>query len=117
GYQPPPVHGFLWQSGQVTSLGTFSGYAYVDAINDRGQVVIDYFPATGPTQMRASVWQAGTLTDLGTLGGMWSSADAINERGQIVGGSQTRGGRYHAYVWKKGTMTDLGTLSGETSEA
>lgn len=52
------------------------------------------------------------LTDLGTLGGKTSNAVAINERGQIVGWSETRTGKTHPFVWRSGKMTDLGTLAG-----
>ena len=49
--------------------------------------------------------------DLGTLGGVFSSASAINANGQVVGGSQTADGTYHAFSWTAaGGMVDLGTL-------
>ena len=51
------------------------------------------------------------LTDLGTLGGKTSSASAMNERGEIVGGSATSSGAIHAFLWRKGRMRDLGISS------
>ena len=39
------------------------------------------------------------MTDLGTLGGAWSQALAINDRGQIIGDSATRSGETHAVLW------------------
>ena len=57
------------------------------------------------------------MTDLGTLGGRGSQAVAINERGQIVGESETASGETHAFLWQHGTMTDLGTLGGSFSSA
>ena len=50
--------------------------------------------------------------DLGTLGGTFSSAAAINARGQIVGTSETPSGGTHAVLWQDSTITDLGTLGG-----
>ena len=53
-----------------------------------------------------------SVTDLGTLSGIQSSADSINEAGQIVGQSDG-----HAFLWENGTMTDLGTNGGVSSSA
>jgi probable HAF family extracellular repeat protein len=50
------------------------------------------------------------MIDLGTLGGATSYAQAVNDRGQVVGGSALAGdGIEHAFVWSAGHgMTDLG---------
>jgi probable HAF family extracellular repeat protein len=64
------------------------------------------------------VWRAiidGDWKDLGTLpGGTWSSAEAINDRGQIVGLGDTPEGP-RAFLWEKGEMRSLGTLPGGTN--
>jgi probable HAF family extracellular repeat protein len=54
--------------------------------------------------------QAGRwrLVDLGTLGGTWSSAAAINARGQIVGTSSPEPGHRHVFLWQDGAMRDIG---------
>ncbi|MHB8069256.1 MAG: BACON domain-containing protein [Desulfobaccales bacterium] len=57
------------------------------------------------------------MTDLGTLGGTGSRAYAINDSGQIVGGSTTASGQSHAFLYSGGVMTDLGTLGGTDSTA
>jgi probable HAF family extracellular repeat protein len=87
------------------------------AINNRGQVVGNYFLSNQQPNI-ATLWQNGQLTYLGTLGGSVSHGRAINNLGQIVGGSETASSHTHAFVWQNGTMTDLGVLPGATdSEA
>lgn len=53
----------------------------------------------------------------GLPGGTDSSADSINNRGQIVGQASTASGAVHAVVWQHGGITDLGTLGGDYSIA
>lgn len=58
------------------------------------------------------------VTDLGTLGGSFSFAYDINDRGEIDGTSTLPGDQVqHSYAWKNGQMTDLGTLGGLNSES
>ena len=73
--------------------------------------------ASGETH--AVLWRNHALIDLGTFpGGTLSVANAINKRGQVVGGSMDGAGLMHAFVWQNGRMTNLGTLPGmTTSEA
>jgi probable HAF family extracellular repeat protein len=62
---------------------------------------------------------ARTLRDLGTLGGISSTARAINDPGQIVGESTTAAEDTHAFIFTPwvGRMQDLGTLGGRFSAA
>ena len=48
------------------------------------------------------------MRDLGTLGGSWSSAEAINSGGEVVGWSEMRTGEVRAFRWRNGKMEDLG---------
>lgn len=59
------------------------------------------------------------MTNLGTLGGRGSLGTGINDRGQVVGWSETTSlGNYHAFITNSsGNMVDLGTLGGDRSQA
>ncbi len=52
------------------------------------------------------------VIDLGTLGGASSTAQALNDKGQVVGWSETASGTRHAFIYDHGMMQDLGTLVG-----
>jgi probable HAF family extracellular repeat protein len=102
-------HGFLWEQGRMTDLGTLGNdqASAAIAINSKGQIVgVSTSAGTNPQfndgpkdGEHAFVWQAGTLTRLPTLGGSQSFASAINERGQIAGSSTTKTGQRHAVMW------------------
>jgi probable HAF family extracellular repeat protein len=79
----------------------------------------------GASAIHALLWEDGVPTDLGNLGGQaWNTPSAINNKGEIVGFSNTSGDENaglnpHAFLWtKENGMQDLGTLSGDSvSEA
>ena len=51
------------------------------------------------------------VVDVGTLGGSFSQAFGVNNRGDVVGFSTTAGDvSLHAFLWRDGLMTDLGIL-------
>src|SRR4051794_39982739 len=66
-----------------------------------------------------AVGQSYTVTGLGALGGDYarSSANDINDAGQIVGTSYTSAGEEHAALWDGGRTSDLGPLGGAYSAA
>ena len=74
-------------------------------------------PATTTTAAAAPAHWA--IADLGTLGPTYktSIASAIDEQGDVVGGSGTANSTEHAFLWRDGKMTDLGTLGGRDSGA
>src|SRR5262245_22289433 len=67
------------------------------------------------------------VTDLGTLGGSTAGAEAINNKGQVVGYSSLPGnvsGQTRAFLWTPvvpnsaaGAMQNLGSLGGTSSYA
>src|SRR5204863_8353587 len=54
------------------------------------------------------LWDNGAITALGI------AAQAMNDRGQVVGDLNT-GSTIHAAIWEAGVVTDLGTLDGGDS--
>jgi len=97
------THGFVWTRGKVTELPRAP-----TAINDRGQVVGEdlglHMDNGAAPPARAFLWQKGTLVYLTTLGGREAAATDINNRGQIVGQSDTRqkddyGAIWHGVLW------------------
>jgi probable HAF family extracellular repeat protein len=132
---PEPVDGVaaVWRvGGGMRRLGTMGGeQSWGLAIDERGRVAGVSETASG--DRHAFAWRGGRMVDLGTLGGATSVvgdvltpgglfqanvADlAINDRGDIVGTSETASGDLHAFLWRDGRMADLGTLGGATSRA
>ena len=91
------VHAVLWNGGIATDLGL--GYAL--KINDRGQVVGQSSEDPASSSSHATLWSGGARIDLGSLGGSLSTANDINNAGQIVGTSLLAGDRIsHAVIWQ-----------------
>lgn len=55
------------------------------------------------------------VQDLGTLGGSFSIALGINNKGDVGGGANTSGEVEHFFLWHDGTMTDAGSLGGNAN--
>ncbi len=59
---------------------------------------------------------AHAMSDLATeTSSAFTDAQAINDRGQIVGANPVAGGHTHAVVVQDGFVTDLGSLGGDSS--
>jgi probable HAF family extracellular repeat protein len=88
------------------------------AVNDLGVIVGVGASAGG--QETATAWANGSVTALGMLSGYRSSAAAVNNRGIIVGDSDTVDySEPHAVIWSRiGAETqDLNSLIGATAAA
>jgi probable HAF family extracellular repeat protein len=111
----------LWQTdGTQVDLGANpccnGTWSSATSINDNGQIAGTRSESGGYN--RAFLWVNGSITEIGTLGipfsASSSTANAVNDLGHVVGGSQSQGqwwGQSHGYIWMNGAMTDLGSLS------
>src|SRR5689334_18664195 len=132
-------HADIWQHEQLIDLGAFPGPTISGGgtISANGHYVAGWStdgmidPASGAPVFRAARFAQGKVTDLGTLGGAFSNALDVNNRGQVVGTAQNAipdpfsGNRVglptttqdRAFLWQRGVMRDLGTLGGNDAEA
>ena len=123
-FQVTQFEGVLWGAdGKIRELpplrGDTVGFAF--GINDSGQVVgssglcADTSIPPAPSGAHAVLWEEdGSATDLGSLGGAMNVADAINNRGEVVGGALSpKDGTIHTFLWTKNKgMQDLGAFPG-----
>ena len=122
-------HGFRWEDGVLTDLGTLPGgnRSQAISINARGWIAGgsttgEFDPLTGLLQFHTALWTDTEIIDLGTLGdGRNSVAVHVSNGGQIVGFSTVNttpdpfsfgGASIHPFIWQNGAMRDLGTLGG-----
>ena len=112
---------FRWAAGKMTQLPTLGGNnGWANTVNDRGQVVgaaenTTPDPSCSPFQsVRPVIWEKKLARDLATLpGDPDGTANAINNRGQVVGGSGSWcSGLDHALLWDHGTVIHLPSLGG-----
>jgi probable HAF family extracellular repeat protein len=108
---PGPMRVFLWDAGSVRFIGTpDQTFLGMNPLNDRGEFVGSHaFDSSG---FRAFVYRDGSLVNLGTLGGANSRADAINNRGMIVGTSEVGPDIFdsHPFLYVRGEMIDLAEI-------
>lgn len=121
---------FLWdgQNG-LQDLGTLGGPdAWASVNNEGGQIAGQSYTnstpnaSTGFPTLDPFLWEQGRMRDLGSLGGVVGFVAALNNRGQVVGGSSIAsdpGACYnagsfefantgcHAFLWNRGTLIDL----------
>lgn len=131
-------HPFIWRNGTMTDIDVGGSLISVNAVNDRGQVIGTAFrdgqyfgwlwadgvltelpgapdainnagQIAGSTN-HAYLWTNGVMQDLGTLGGSYSVAFGLNNRGQVVGLAERADHSEAAVLWENGSIHDLGLL-------
>jgi len=123
---------FLWtaKTGMI-DLGSLPGdiAGAAAAINRKGEVIGSSYNCSVGTSCRGQfphpvLWTVNKVrVGLGTLGGESAFASAINDRGEITGGSETAIGPdgtsgNHAFLWTaRSGMRDLGALGAQNSNA
>lgn len=110
------VRAFIWENGKITKIGKSPGIAL--DINNKKQVVgYQWIGQADGYPVHSFIWEKGVTKDLGTLGGDdnggATTANAINDSGQVVGCSITKDGFQHPFLWENGKMKDLGNLYNE----
>jgi len=127
---------FVWDKlSGMQDLGTLGGPdAWAAFVNEQGQIAgisftsftanADNGPVCAPNvpSQDPFFWDKDSgMIDIGTLGGTCGAPQALNNRGQVVGGSYLAGNTaVHPFLWDKGErprLTDLGTLGGDNGTA
>jgi len=107
------LHAVIWRNGSPTYLGGLGGsYGNLaNSINNQRQVV-GQSDLIGDTTFHAFLWtEDHGLRDLGTLpGDSASTANSINDHGQVAIQSCDANFNCRAAIWQDGVMTDLNTL-------
>jgi probable HAF family extracellular repeat protein len=102
------VHGFLYNGTTYTPIDVpflFVNATFLFGINDLGQIVGQYNLDDGTSH--GFLFSGGTYTTIDDpLSDGETSAEAINNDGQIVG-SYTSGGYWHGFLFSGGTYTTL----------
>ena len=127
---------FVWDKHSgMQQLGTLGGPdAWAAFVNEQGQIAgisftsftanSDNGPSCAPNvpSQDPFFWEKDSgMIDMGTLGGTCGAPQALNKRGQVVGGSYLTGNSVvHPFLWdrsKQPPLRDLGTFGGDNGTA
>jgi probable HAF family extracellular repeat protein len=111
------THAFYWQAGTMIDLGTLGpseDYSRAQGISDAGHIV-GYFLPDGDYLRQAFIWQNGTMSALPSLDEdqrtcTYSSANAVNSSGQVVGNSFNGDCELMPVLWQNGVLRRLAFL-------
>jgi probable HAF family extracellular repeat protein len=112
-------HALLWDKGTITNLGNLGAELWITpmAINENGDIV--GFGATDANDLegnflRGFIWtrkdKMRRIDPLPIPDHVFSQANAINERGQVVGSSCTLAGDCLGFLWQDGVIKYLKDL-------
>lgn len=93
---------FAWVNGNMSELSPLTNYetSVANDINDE-MWIVGYSDRTNESfEEHATLWTNGIPVDLGTLGGRWSKALSVNNRGTITGYSEPSNKTHNAIVWQ-----------------
>lgn len=116
----------LWQDGKIRDLGTLGGPdADGGLVNQRGQIAGKSYTSFTPNRssgiptLDPYLWENGRMRDLGNLGGVYGFPNALNNRGEVIGGSSVAAEpaaclfgdaqNCHAFLWNGERLIDLST--------
>jgi probable HAF family extracellular repeat protein len=112
---------YFYDGESLRDIGTLGGtQAFVNGVNDAGEVAGNSYLA-GDATFHAFKWSKhGGMRDLGSLSGTGVSTvgfvEPINNRGQVVGFSDTQAGPSQAFLWSPSEgLRNLGGLPGNES--
>jgi probable HAF family extracellular repeat protein len=110
--------GFNSEAFWINASGMAAGFSEIGVLDP----LIPNFP-----ELRAVVWKDGKTIKIGTFGGNDSMAQAVNNRGQVVGFALNAipdsipplpwPTEMRAFLWENGVIQNLGTLGGPDSWA
>jgi probable HAF family extracellular repeat protein len=105
-------HMFLYENGQTVDLGMTTSPASPVAINDSGEILVDYQISTSSNV--PAIYFNGTFTLINAPANATVTAYDINDNGVVAGGIyyKTNALGPHAGLYSNGAWTDLGMLSG-----
>jgi probable HAF family extracellular repeat protein len=114
---PTTFRAFVYKDGVMTNLpmvGSGSN-SFSRDINATGDIIGNF---SGNGVSRGFLYRNNQSVEIPTLGGTFSTAEDINDSGDVVGTAWTAGdATQRAYVYRNGQITDLGTLGGSNSRA
>jgi probable HAF family extracellular repeat protein len=104
---------------RVHSLGTLGlprSASTAEDINDAGLLTGTLLDGSAHTRQFILGTGPGDLRALGTLGGRWSEAAGLNDRGDVAGWSLDAEGTQRPVLWRDGRWIDLGAPFGGVAE-